>query len=124
LTVPLNKETVKLIGKRELRLMKPDAILINVARGKVIDQKALYEHLKATPTFGAGIDTWWSEPGSPDGFKLDYPFFGLPNLVGSPHNADDVPGAMTAAANAAAKNIRRFIKGKKVRGKISRSDYL
>ncbi len=124
LTVPLNKETVNLIGKRELQLMKPHAILINVARGKVIDQQALYEHLKATPSFRAGVDTWWSEPGSPDGFKLDYPFFDLPNLVGSPHNADDVPGAMTAAAKAAAKNIRRFLEGKKIQGKINRSDYI
>jgi len=124
LTVPLNKETVKLIGKRELQRMKSDAILINVARGQVIDQQALYEHLKATPSFGAGIDTWWSEPGSPDGFKLDYPFFDLPNLVGSPHNADDVRGAMTAAAKAAAKNIRRFLEGKEIQGKINRSDYI
>ena len=124
LTVPLNKETFNFIGKRELQLMKPDAILINVARGKVIDQQALYEHLKSTPTFGAGIDTWWSEPGSPDGFKLEFPFFDLPNLVGSPHNADDVPGAMTAAAKMAAENIRRYITGKKIRGEINRSDYM
>ena len=123
LTVPLNKDTVNLIGQRELQLMKPDAILINVARGKVVDQQALYEHLRSTPAFGVGIDTWWSEPGSPEGFKLDHPFFDLPNLVGSPHNADDVPGAMTAAAKAAAENIRRFLEGKKIHGEISRSDY-
>jgi glycerate dehydrogenase len=124
LTVPLNKETFNLIGKRELQLMKPDAILINVARGRVIDQQALYQHLKSTPTFGAGIDTWWSEPGSPEGFKLDYPFFDLPNLVGSPHNADDVPGAMTAASQMAAENIRRFLEGKKIQGEINRLDYI
>ncbi len=124
LTVPLNRATIDLIGQRELQIMKRNAILINVARGKVIDQEALYEHLKATPTFGAGIDTWWSEPGSPDGFKLDYPFFELPNLIGSPHNADDVPGAMAAASKIAAENIVRFLEKKKIRGKINRSDYM
>ncbi len=124
LTVPLTNDTINLIGRRELRRMKPDAILINVARGKVIDQQALYEHLKATPTFGAGIDTWWSEPGSPDGFKLNYPFFDLPNFIGSPHNADDVPGAMTAASQLAAENIRRFLEDGEIRGKINRSDYI
>ena len=124
LTVPLTRQTTNLIGRRELELMKPDAILINVARGKVVVQEALYDHLKATPSFGAGIDTWWSEPGDPRGFKLDFPFFDLPNLVGSPHNADDVPGAMTAATKIAAENIRRFLEGKAIRGVVNRADYV
>jgi phosphoglycerate dehydrogenase-like enzyme len=124
LTVPLTRQTFHLIGRHELQLMKPDGILINVARGKVIEQQALYDHLRATPSFGAGIDTWWSEPGDPGGFRLDYPFFDLPNFVGSPHNADDVPGIMTTAAKIAAENIRRFLEGKKIRGKLDRSDYI
>ena len=124
LTVPLTRQTRNLIGRHELQLMKPDAILINVARGKVIDQQALYNHLRATPSFGAGIDTWWSEPGDPEGFQLDYPFFDLPNLVGSPHNADDVPGAMTAATKIAAQNIRDFLEGNAIKGKLSRTDYV
>ena len=124
LTPPLTKETHNLIGRRELQRMKPDAILINVGRGKLVNQQALYDHLKATPTFGAGIDTWWSEPGSSEGFKIDYPFFDLPNLIGSPHNADDVTGTMTAAIKMAAENIRRFLEEKKIQGKIQRSDYM
>jgi phosphoglycerate dehydrogenase-like enzyme len=123
LTVPLTRQTRNLIGRHELQLMKPNAILINVARGKVIDQQALYNHLRTTPSFGAGIDTWWSEPGDPQGFKLDYPFFDLPNLVGSPHNADDVPGAMTAATKIAAQSIRDFLEGKAIRGKVNPTDY-
>jgi len=123
LTMPLTNATVNMIGKRELRLMKPDAILINVARGKVIDQAALYRHLKDTPTFGAGIDTWWSEPGDPEGFTLDFPFFDLPNLIGSPHKADHVPGTMHTAVKKAADNIRNFLEGKPIRGKVDRADY-
>lgn len=124
LTVPLTQATVNMIGHRELKLMKPDAILINVARGKVVDQGALYEHLQATPSFGAGIDTWWSEPGDPDGFKLDYPFFDLPNLIGSPHKADHVPDMMQIAMKMAAENVRDFLKGKSIRGEVNRADYM
>jgi phosphoglycerate dehydrogenase-like enzyme len=123
LTMPLTKATVNMIGQRELRLMKPDASLINVARGRVIDQAALYRHLKETPTFGAGIDTWWSEPSDPQGFKLDFPFFELPNLIGSPHKADHVPGAMHKAVRKAAENIRRFYRGKLIQGEVDRADY-
>ena len=123
LTVPLTRQTLHLIGRHELQLMKPDGILINVARGKVIEQQALYNHLKSTPSFSAGIDTWWSEPADPSGFVLEYPFFELPNLLGSPHNADDVPGAMTAATKIAAKNIRDFLEGKAIKGEVNRADY-
>jgi phosphoglycerate dehydrogenase-like enzyme len=124
LTVPLTRQTLHLIGSHEFHIMKPDGILINVARGEVVEQRALYTHLQTTPSFGAGIDTWWSEPGDPSGFTLDYPFFDLPNLVGSPHNADDVPGVMTAATKVAAQNIRRFLEGRAIRGKADRADYI
>jgi phosphoglycerate dehydrogenase-like enzyme len=124
LTVPLTRQTLNLIGRHELQSMKPDGILINVARGKVVEQQALYNHLRITPSFSAGIDTWWSEPGDPEGFKLDYPFFGLPNLVGSPHNADDVPDVMTAATKVAAENIRHFLEGDAIKGKVNRADYV
>jgi len=124
LTVPLTLSTVRMIGRRELQLMKPHAILINVARGKVIDQAALYGHLKATPSFSAGIDTWWSEPGDRKGFKLDFPFFDLPNLIGSPHKADHVPEMMQSAVQLAAENIRNFLDGKPIRGEVNRVDYI
>jgi len=123
LTVPLNRQTRNLIGRRELEIMKPDAILVNVARGEVVDQQALYRHLKSTPTFRAGIDTWWSEPGDTEGFKLDFPFFDLPNLIGSPHCADHVPGSMQTGTQAAARNVRRFLEGKSIRGVLDRNDY-
>ncbi len=121
---PLNRQTRNLIDKRELEWMKPDAILINVGRGSVINQKALYEHLKSNPDFRAGIDTWWSEPTSHGEFKLEYPFFELPNLIGSPHVADHVPDSIPNAARKALENVRNYLCGREVQGLLKREDYL
>lgn len=123
-TTPLTRETKDLIGKKELEWMKEDAILINVGRGDVIHQKALYEHLKARPSFRAGIDTWWSEPAESEAFNLDYPFFELPNIIGSPHNADHVPRSMPKATIKALENVRDFLIGNEIRGVLKREDYL
>jgi len=78
-TTPLTRQTWNLLGKKELDWMKSDAILINVGRGDVIDQQALYAHLKSNPDFCAGIDTWWSEPVGHEDFALEYPFCKPPN---------------------------------------------
>jgi len=123
-TTPLNRETRGMIAEKELGWMKEDAILINVGRGEVIDQRALYEHLKAHPDFCAGIDTWWSEPAVNEAFKLDYPFFDLPNIIGSPHIADHVPKSIPHATRQALKNVRNFLMGNELRGVLNRGDYL
>lgn len=123
-TTPLTRKTRNLLGKKELDWMKSDAILINVGRGDVIEQKALYEHLALNPDFQAGIDTWWSEPNSGEDFILEYPFCKLPNFIGSPHNADKVPGAMTTATKLALENVKKFLLGEDIRGMLNRDDYL
>ncbi len=123
-TTPLTRETRNLLGAKELEWMKPDAILINVGRGDVIDQQALYEHLVSHPGFRAGIDTWWSEPVDHEDFTLDYPFCRLPNFIGSPHIADHVPGAMPHAARLALENVKNYLLGENIRGVLKRSDYL
>lgn len=123
-TTPLNRSTKDLIGKRELEYMRKDAILINVGRGGIINQKALYDHLQSHPDFRAGIDTWWSEPTDDNAFTLDYPFFELPNIIGSPHCADHVPRSMPNATRKALENVRNFLLGKEIGGRLNREDYL
>jgi phosphoglycerate dehydrogenase-like enzyme len=124
ISLPLTLATRGLLGQRELALMKPAAILVNVARGAIIDQRALYEHLATHPQFSAGIDTWWDEPAGDQAFRTDYPFLSLPNVLGSPHNSSIVPGTMLAAARLAAQNVRRYLRGEPVTGVIRRTDYV
>ena len=124
ITTPLTRETRNMIAEKQLGWMKKDAILINVGRGDLINQRALYAHLKDHPDFRAGIDTWWAEPAGNRVFKLDYPFFELPNIIGSPHIADHVPGAIPHATRRALKNVRNFLTGNELRGVLKREDYL
>jgi phosphoglycerate dehydrogenase-like enzyme len=121
ISIPLTDETDGLIGKRELELMKKDAILINVARGPIIKEKDLYEHLKSHPDFSAGIDTWWIEPFKFGEFKINYPFFELPNLLGSPHNSSMVENIMIEGARKAAENVKRFLNDEEVNGIVKRT---
>ena len=123
-TTPLTRETRDLLGKKELDWMKSDAILINVGRGDIINQQALYEHLASHPDFKAGIDTWWSEPESGKDFILEYPFCKLSNFIGSPHNADHVPGSIPRATKLALENVLKFLHRENIRGALNRRDYI
>jgi phosphoglycerate dehydrogenase-like enzyme len=122
--LPLTLVTRGLLGARELALMKPTAILVNVARGAIIDQRALYEHLRDHPQAGAGIDTWWNEPAGDAPFRTDYPFFDLPNVIGSPHNSSIVTGAMLSGARIAAENVLHYLRGTPLKGVVRRADYV
>lgn len=116
---PLNDETNGLINKHKLEIMKDDAVLINVARGQILDEQDLYEHLKSHPNFYAGIDAWWVEPFKYGKFVINYPFFELPNLLGSPHNSAMVDDAILKGTEKAAKNVIRFINNEKIVGLIN-----
>jgi len=120
LSIPLNKSTAGLISKRELELMKPNAMLINIARGDLIVEKDLFEHLQSHPEFLAGIDAWWIEPFNKGEFRLDYPFLDLPNVIGSPHNSALIPGALVEGQKRALQNLIHFIENKPMFGIINR----
>lgn len=120
ISIPLNGRTRNLFGEKEFGLMKHDALLINVARGAIINERELYLHLKLHPNFRAGIDAWWIEPFSRGEFKIEYPFFDLPNVLGSPHNSAIIPGALEEGKRRAAENVLNYLNGKAVKGIIRR----
>ncbi len=124
ISIPLTRSTRGLIGRHELDTMKSDAILVNVARGAIVDEAALYEHLRAHPEFSAGIDAWWDEPHAGEPFRTAFPFFDLPNLLGSPHNSALTRGSLVEANRYAAANVLRHLRGEPFRGLVRREDYV
>jgi phosphoglycerate dehydrogenase-like enzyme len=124
IALPLTRSTRGLIGAHELGLMKTAAILVNVGRAAIVGERALYEHLRDHPGFCAGLDAWWHEPAPGAEFSTGYPFFDLPNLIGSPHNSGVTDGALQVGAVRAAENVLRFLKGEAVTGVVRREDYL
>jgi len=124
ISLPLTSATRGLIGKDQLGWMKPDAILVNVARGTIIDEEILYSHVKSHPNFLLGIDAWWTEPFLQGQFRMEYPFLELPNVLGSPHNSGVVPQIGVHAARQAAENVKRFLKGETVVGVLRPEDFL
>jgi glycerate dehydrogenase len=106
---PLTPETRDMIGAAELRTMKPGAILINTARGGLVDEAALAEALRARTIAGAGIDVLTSEPPVAGNPLLDYDG---PNLIVTPHVAWASVEAMTALADLLVGNVEAFVAGK------------
>lgn len=103
--VPQTKETVGLIDAEKLALMKPTAILINTARGPIVDSTALAQALKSGRLAGAGIDVFETEPPIPS----DHPLFGAPNLVATPHVAFASQQAMEKRAVIICENIAAWL---------------
>ncbi len=115
IALPSTPETVGLFGRERLGRMA-DKLLVNVGRGDIVDEEALYEGLQAGAPAGAAIDTWWSYPagGETTGAPGRFPIHKLPNVVASPHLAGFVDRAVTASIRQACENLRRFLSGREL----------
>lgn len=122
LSLPLTPATQGLIGRPELQRMKNDAVLINLARGEIIDEPALYDHLCNSPGFTACLDAWWVEPVRHGEFRMDHDFMALPNVIASPHNSASVAGWRQTAMRRAVENCRRALNGEEPRFLVPQAD--
>ena len=89
ITLPFTPETGELIGAGQLSRMKPGGLLVNVGRGRIVDQGTLYQALKDGTLGAAGLDVWYNYPQDPEQRRdtppADHPFHELDNIVMSPH---------------------------------------
>jgi glyoxylate reductase len=104
--LPLNKYTYNLLNETNLHLLKRSAILINTARGEIIDEKILISMLKEKKIFAAGLDVYENEP------KLNKEFYNLKNLILLPHIGSATKEARDRMTILAAQNVISVLKGK------------
>lgn len=107
LTVPLTPESEKMIGEAELRAMRPHAYLVNVGRGRVIDEPALIRALKEGWIGGAGLDVTAEEP-----LPADSPLYSMPNVILTPHISGVTVNYDKRLTALFAENLRRYRAGK------------
>ncbi len=106
LTVPLTGETRGMIGKRELKAMKPSAYLVNIGRGGTVDQEALTQALREGWIAGAGLDVTDPEP-----LPADSPLWGMPNVIITAHYSGLTPRYNDRAIPIFLENLRRYVNG-------------
>jgi phosphoglycerate dehydrogenase-like enzyme len=117
-TVPLTPETRGMIGEREIRLMKPTAFIVNVARAAIIQEEPLYRALEEGRIAGAALDVWWKphwwDPfWNPEGMDASrFPFWELPNVICTPHNIGSTDSQSEAGVEIMVENILRVRDGR------------
>ena len=116
ISVPLTRETEKLIGEDELRIMRSNAYLVNIARGRVIDEQALIQALREGWIAGAGLDVTDEEP-----LPSESPLYSMPNVILTPHISGNSAHYDTRLAALFADNLKRYRSGQKLQNQYEPS---
>jgi phosphoglycerate dehydrogenase-like enzyme len=112
ISVPLTRRTEKLIGEAELRIMRSNAYLVNIARGRVIDELALVRALREGWIAGAGLDVTEEEP-----LPSESPLYSLPNVILTPHISGNSDHYDTRLAALFADNLKRYRMGQQLQNR-------
>ena len=107
LALPHTAETEGLVGAAELAAMRPGAVLVNVARGKVVDEAALVEALRSGRLGGAALDVFAQEP-----LSAESPLWDLPNVLVSPHSASTADSENAKITDLFCENLQRYVSGR------------
>jgi phosphoglycerate dehydrogenase-like enzyme len=120
LCTALGSETERLIDSCRLTLMKRSAFLINIARGAVVDEDAIYAALRDGGIGGAALDVWWQYPSAaePQRRPSRHPFQELSNVIMTPHCSGWTEGMVVRRWNEVADNINRFIRGEPLKNVV------
>ena len=115
IAVHQTEKTIRMIGKKELKLLGPESFLVNIARGVVIDEEALYKALHQKIIAGAGIDVWYEYRPEPDvdlrKYPTKFPFHELENVVLSPHRGTS-PMDDLQRWDEVVENVTKFAEGR------------
>lgn len=117
LALSLSDKSYHLIGERELNMMKPDAFIVNIARGAIIDEKALIKALREGKIGGAGLDTFETEP-----LPVESPLWDLPNVRITPHLTPRVPDRVGRSLDIIEENVKRYKNGESMINRITAED--
>ena len=113
----LTDKTYHMLGEKQLKAMKPSTVVINLGRGKTIDEAALLQALRDGTIAGAGLDTFETEP-----LPADSPVWDTPNLYVTPHLTPGVPDKLGRSLRIILENIAHFHKGEPLINRLKPED--
>ncbi|WP_163795315.1 2-hydroxyacid dehydrogenase [Mycolicibacterium sediminis] len=121
-SAPLTPETTGMIGAAQLRALGPDGVLVNVGRGPLVDQRALYEALLNGGIKAAAIDVWYRYPSGPGATTApaDMPFAELANVLMTPHSSGITTDTFRGRVDDVAANVGRLARGEPLRNVVTR----
>jgi phosphoglycerate dehydrogenase-like enzyme len=119
ISIPLTEETTGLVGAAELDDLGPDGLLVNVARGPVVEESALYDALKDRTIAGAAVDVWYQYPATDGrGEPSALPFGRLDNIIMTPHSSGVMAETFRGRAREIAENITRLSKNEPIKNVV------